>query len=66
MEYFVMLSNNLIAKEAKEEIKKIYKEQSDLFSNKNFVLTILNLLTFYKYRADARKYIFLYLEKFLF
>lgn len=61
-----MLSNNLIAKEAKEEIKKIYKESPDIFSHKNLVASILNLLTFYKYRADARKYIYLYLEKFLF
>lgn len=60
-----MLSNSLVAKEAREEIKKIYKATPEIFGDKLIVYSIINLMIFYKFRSDVRKHIYMYLDKFL-
>ena len=54
-----------MAREAREEIKKIYKATPEIFLDKCIVYSILNLMIFYKFRPDVRKHIYMYLDKFL-
>ena len=66
LEYFAMLSNHLIQREAREEIKKKSKTNPDIFLDKNiFFCVVVLMMSFLRYKFDVRRHIYSYFDKFM-
>ena len=63
LEYFAMLSNHLIFREAKEEIKKKSKARPELFFDRFVFYNVIMMMSFYKFNFENRRYIYSMFEK---